>query len=740
MPRLFADSRRRLQRVPHRRLGFEALEQRLTLTTLPAGFVDSPVVTGLSNPTSMVEAPDGRLFISQQGGQLRIARQGNLLPTPFLSLNVDSAGERGLLGVELDPNFASNQFVYVYYTVPGASSHNRLSRFVASGDVALAGSETVLLELDPLSTATNHNGGAIHFGNDGKLYIGVGENANGANAQTLGNLLGKVLRINADGSIPTDNPFFNSAVGKNRAIWAFGLRNPFTFAVHPGSGRIFINDVGQATWEEIDDGLAGANYGWPTSEGPTSNPAFVSPLFAYTHGAGNTQGFSIAGGDFYLPAVQQFPAEYVGDYFFADFVNGWIRRLDPAAGNAVSDFATNVGFGLVDVDTSADGSLLYLSRGGSAASGVVRRIEFPTNQPPLVVGADSGHAPTVRVLEGSSGLPRFDIQAFNPGFQGGVRVATGDVNGDGTYDIVAAAGPGGGPHVRVFDGRTGQQLPGPIGSFFAFTPLFTGGVQIAAGDFNRDGRADIIAAADSGGGPHVRIISGLDGSELASYYAYDAGFTGGVRIAAGDVDGNGIVDLITGAGPGGGPHVKVFSGTSASLLPGPIGSFFAYNSFFRGGVYVAAADFSGDGKADVLTGAGQGGGPHVRVFDAVTGAERTGFFAFAADFTGGVRVSAGDVNGDGQHDLIVAAGPGGTPQLRALRNTNLTELASLVPYETAFRGGTFVAGGLRRDSLGVLLPIQTGSQRLQRELAARALTETDDWFPAEGQPPNQFDD
>src|SRR4029078_1142030 len=143
-----------------------------------------------------------------------------------------------LLGIAFDPAFATNNFVYVYYTVPIEPRHNRVSRFTANGDVALPGSETILLELDNLSTASNHNGGAIHFGPDGKLYVAVGENANSANSQTLANRLGKILRLNPDGSVPSDNPFVN-VVGANGAIWALGLRNPFTFAIQPGSGRMF---------------------------------------------------------------------------------------------------------------------------------------------------------------------------------------------------------------------------------------------------------------------------------------------------------------------------------------------------------------------------------------------------------------------------------------------------------------------------------------------------------------------
>ena len=249
----------------------------------------------------MALAPDGRVFIAEQGGTIRVVKAGVLLPTPFVTLTVDSAGERGAIGVAIDPQFDTNGFVYVHYTVPGsggAAPHNRVSRFTASGDVALSGTEFVVVDLDPLSSATNHNGGAIHFGPDGKLYIGVGENATSSNAQTLANRKGKVLRLNKDGSIPTDNPFFGTASGANRAIWALGLRNPFTFAFEAGTTRLYINDVGQSTWEEIDLGVAGSNYGWPTTEGVTSNPAFRSPLYVYGHGSGPMLGCAIAGGAF----------------------------------------------------------------------------------------------------------------------------------------------------------------------------------------------------------------------------------------------------------------------------------------------------------------------------------------------------------------------------------------------------------------------------------------------------------
>jgi glucose/arabinose dehydrogenase len=194
----------------------------------------------------------------------------------------------------------------------------------------------------------------------------VGDNANGANAQSLRNLKGKMLRINKDGTIPQDNPFYERATGRDRAIWALGLRNPFSFAIQPSTTKMFINDVGEGRWEEINREVAGANYGWPRYEGPESDPRYRNPVFAYRHGSTNTTGCAITGGTFYNPTTRQFPRAYVGDYFFADLCGGWIRKLDSATG-AVSGFATGLSRP-VDLKVSEDGSLYYLSRGSGAGS------------------------------------------------------------------------------------------------------------------------------------------------------------------------------------------------------------------------------------------------------------------------------------------------------------------------------------------------------------------------------------
>ena len=298
-----------------------------------------------------------------------MVKDGVLLPTPFLQLSVDARGERGLIGVAFHPGFASNGWVYVYYTTTQGGAHNRLSRFVASGDVS-SGAETVLVDLPLLSAAVVHNGGAVHFGPDGKLYLAVGDNSGGAIAQDVSKPFGKILRFNEDGTIPGDNPFCATQELKC-AVWALGLRNPFSFAFDPASGRMHINDVGEMSWEEINVGAKGANYGWPSSEGPDRAGGSTAPLFPIIHrdpaapGAGPRDfitGFAIVGGAFYPPGGS-FPTEYHGHYFFADYVVRSITRLDMANGNVAYSFGT-LADSPVDLLIGRDGALYVLTRTG----------------------------------------------------------------------------------------------------------------------------------------------------------------------------------------------------------------------------------------------------------------------------------------------------------------------------------------------------------------------------------------
>lgn len=374
---------------------------------LPSGFTETTVALFGQNafPTDMAFTPDGRMLVTNKYGQLRVIKNGALLATPFLTVSTNGSNERGLLGVAVDPNFASNHFVYIYYTVNTAPIHNRVSRFTANGDVAVAGSEVALMDLEAVTTSF-HNAGTIGFGTDGKLYIAVGNDNVNSNSQSLSNRLGKILRINKDGSIPTDNPFYNTAGGANRSIWTYGLRNPFKFAVQPGTGRLWINDVGFEAWEEINNGVAGANYGWPTCEGFCNppNPSFRDPLYEYAHGDGDAYGRAITGGAFYNPATATFPGQYVGKYFFADYVNGWIHYLNPA-NNAVAAFMGGVP-NLVDLEVGPDGALYYLTIAENPFTdgrGAVRKIQYtgthaPTiGQQPLSQSAPAGSSVTFEV-------------------------------------------------------------------------------------------------------------------------------------------------------------------------------------------------------------------------------------------------------------------------------------------------------------------------------------------------------
>ncbi|MFL5342854.1 MAG: FG-GAP-like repeat-containing protein, partial [Gemmataceae bacterium] len=310
-------------------------------------------------------------------------------------------------------------------------------------------------------------------------------------------------------------------------------------------------------------------------------------------------------------------------------------------------------------------------------------------------GAGPGGGPHVKVYDAATGQLKFSFFAFDPNFTGGVRVAVGDVNGDGVDDIVCAAGPGGGPAVKVFDGTDGHLLT----SFFAYDPGFSGGVTVAAGDITGSGKADIVTGADAGGGPHVKVFDGTTGAVLDQFMAYDIGFTGGVRVACGDVNGDGLMDIVTGAGPGGGPHVQVFDEEPLLVHPvyyypnGPtraqLSSVFAFDQSYTGGVFVAAGDVTGDGKAELVVGQGQGIGAKVRVLNAIDGSVLAESAPFAGSFVLGARVAVTDPNEHGRAEVLAAPGPVGT-KVKILDGATLAQQSEFTAYDPNFPGGVFV--------------------------------------------------
>ena len=319
----------------------------------------------------------------------------------------------------------------------------------------------------------------------------------------------------------------------------------------------------------------------------------------------------------------------------------------------------------------------------------------------FATGAGQGGGPVVNVYNATTGAQVFTFTPFEATFTGGVTVATGDVNGDGVDDIVVGTGVGGAPRVVVVDGLT----KATIADFFAYESTFTGGVNVATGDVNGDGFADVLVGSGVGGGPRVRVLSGdgISGTTqvgIADFFAYEPTFRGGVNVGAGALTGGKFADVIAGAGFGGGPRVRIFAGdlfntpaVPVSSTPASVSDYFAYDPNFRNGVNVSSGDINGDGRIDVVTGAGTGGGPDVRAFSGTTSTQAIpAFFAFDATVTGGVRVTTTAFGSDGTDRIVAAAGPGSAPQVRLFnaKSGTAVQAFNFNAYDAAFRGGVFV--------------------------------------------------
>lgn len=297
----------------------------------------------------------------------------------------------------------------------------------------------------------------------------------------------------------------------------------------------------------------------------------------------------------------------------------------------------------------------------------------------VAVGAGAG-AGQVNVHNAATGGVVRSLAPFGATFLGGVRTAIGDVTGDFIDDTIVVAGPGGNGHVKAYDGVTGAE----VRSFLAFRG-FDGAVSVASGDVNGDGQDDIVVAAGAGGSPHVKVFDGVTGAEIRSFFAYGTGFLGGVNVAAGDVNDDGFADIITGAGAGGKGHVKAFDAVTGA----EIRSFLAYAGY-QGGVFVAAGDVNDDGALDLITGTADAAA-HVKVFDAATRAERLSFFATSGP-ANGVRVAVADADADGLSDVVTASGPGGASAVRVFEGEAGGRLGGFLPFEPGFLGGVFVGG------------------------------------------------
>ncbi|HEY7042458.1 MAG TPA: PQQ-dependent sugar dehydrogenase [Nocardioidaceae bacterium] len=482
--------------------GNTAISAGVTVNVANANFFQNEVLaTGFDLPTAMKFMPDGRLLVVELAGTVLIVPPPYTQPdpTPFLHLtNVGSAGvQQGLYDIALDPNFATNHFFYVFYTL-GSPNRDRLSRFTANATNTgtVAGSELVLYQ-DPEDANAEHHGGAIMFGNDGKLYVTTGEHFNAGESQDLTKPRGKILRLNPDGTVPTDDPFYDGSGPHWDSIWALGLRNPFRAYYDSPTGRMFVGDVGgndaSTAKEEINIGARGANYGWPDSEGPCSGQC-TSPLYYYPH---NGRDSAVVAGFVYHGS--QFPSSYQGSFFFADYTQNWIKRLtlnpdgtlanvfnfEPADGSVDGPYGD-----IVYLTQGPEGALYYLDLGYSDIGGTfglskLRRIRYiQSDQPPIVnasANPTSGAAPlTVNFSSAGSSDPEGHALTYSWDFGDGTTSTA--ANPSHTY---TQAGPYA-ARLTVSDG-TNNSISPPIAINVGNKPTATitspqDGVFFKAGD------------------------------------------------------------------------------------------------------------------------------------------------------------------------------------------------------------------------------------------------------------------
>ena len=407
--------------------GNTTISQAVTVNVSNSGtFQHETLAVGLNLPTSMAFLPDGRMLVGEMPGAVKILPPpyNTPDPTPLLQLtNIAPAGTTGaiygLMNIAVDPNYTTNHYFYVSYTL-GNPLRTRLSRFTtnAAGTATIAGSEFVLYQ-DPGQAGVDHHGGGIAFGNDGKLYLTTGDEVDTpGDAQLLTSPRGKILRLNMDGTIPTDNPFYDGSGPNVDSIWALGLRNPFRAYYDAPTGRFYVGNVGGNNYatavEQIDLGAPGANYAWPNCESSCTSPPYTNPIYSYPH---NGRDSAIVSGFVYHGS--QFPSSFVGSYFFADYTQNWIKRLTfDANGNVTGvlnfeppDGSSDGPYGdIVSLAQGPDGALYYVDIGfndntDTVTQSTIRRIRYvgSGNLPPAATSsADRSSGPVPLTVNFSS--------------------------------------------------------------------------------------------------------------------------------------------------------------------------------------------------------------------------------------------------------------------------------------------------------------------------------------------------
>jgi glucose/arabinose dehydrogenase len=617
------------------------------------GFRTGVVVSGLTAPTAFAFLPGGRILVAEQAGVIRLVKNGKLAKQPFLDIRheVNTYTQRGLLGLAIDPDYGSNGYVYLFYTYednpgrPRATKTARLTRVTVHGDIASPSSEVVLLgtlvgtpcRRLPVGSDCipndwmGHSVGDIAFARDGTLFLGTGDAANwfkvtpdALRAQNLDSLAGKILHVTRQGKGVPTNPFWTGDPDAVRSkVWAYGLRNPFRFALSPLNGLPYVGDVGWSAYEEIDVAAAGSDLGWPCYEGPKRQPAFgrlaacrslykrgssavTQPLVTWRQTA--VRAASI-GGSFNTGSA--LPPVFAGAYFYGDYVRSEIDYVQVDRNNRIVSgpwpFVQNAN-GLVDIRFGPEGDLYYLS-----VTGELRRMHYESAPagPPLV------------------GRPAAFPAGANPH-----SVVAADVNDDGTLDLVAA--DAGSSDAAVLLGRGDGD--------FAPAMRYATGLRpkvVIAVDVNGDGSTDLVSANQDVSS--VSVLLGNDDGTFGEHRDYPT-CADAHDVTSGDLDGDGRVDLA----------VACWGGTVVSVLPGNGDGTFGQHVDYESGNAphsIVAHDLNGDGRLDLAV--ANHDSDSVGVLLGAGGAS----FAPVVTYEVGSqphRIAAGDLNGDGHPDLVTA--------------------------------------------------------------------------------------
>lgn len=603
--------------------------------------------------------------------------------------------------------------------IPGTATHFVFSSPTsATAGVAFSFSVTALDSLD--NTATNYHG-TVHFsGSDGAADLP----SNSPLTNGSGSFSG-TLKTAGDQTLTATDTFTSTITGTSNAVVVnAGSATHFQVDAPPGafSGTAFnVNVIALDPFGNPATSYSG------TVHFASSDSAAVLPANAtLTNGtstfrvtlvtssvqtltATDTVSSSITGASNFITVSTAAAAHFVlhattsvsgGTTFqfsvtavdsFGNVVTGYGGTVQFTSSDGKAkpphDATLNNGVGFFSATLSSAGTqtLTATDTANTSVTGTTT-IDVVAVESLFVATPDATGGPLVEVFDARTGTMKYAFNACDPAFQGGIRVALGDVNGDGATDIIVAFGPSGGPLIEVFNGTDLSLLT----AFNAYDPNFRGGVFVAAADVNGDGVDEIITAPGTGGGALVEVFRVETGSPqfVMSFNAYDTAFLGGVHIAAGDTDGDGVAEIITAPGAGGGPLVEIWELSTG--IPSVRSAFNAFDTTFLGGLYVAVGDVNGDGKQDIIAAAN--GASHIKVFDGPDNALLQSFFAFDPHFSGGARVAAVDCNGDGRADIIAAAGTGGLPAMTIVDALTLANLDTFFAFDPAFNGGLFVGG------------------------------------------------